>query len=47
MVCERCDASFFYDPKHHRCEGEWEAIATPLPKVEPKSWVDECMERQC
>jgi hypothetical protein len=45
--CGSCGATFLYASKHHRCEGEWEAISLPLP-ADPYaglSWADECVAR--
>jgi hypothetical protein len=47
-TCARCSQSFYYDPKHHRCPGDWEATVTPLPAgpYAGMSWVEECMAKQ-
>jgi hypothetical protein len=44
--CMLCTQEFFYDPKHHRCPGEWEAIAGKLEPLPQTTWVEECMEKQ-
>ncbi len=43
--CEKCKAEFYYDPKNHRCKGDWEAIAGETPKVELTTWAEECVNK--
>jgi hypothetical protein len=50
-TCDRCGQSYFYDPRVHRCPGEWEAMCaeagvTPLGEIELTTWVEECMAKQ-
>lgn len=50
--CTKCAAEFLYDPKNHRCEGEWEAMCADagVPSMfDPHagmSWVEEQMTKQ-
>lgn len=51
-TCSNCGQTYFYDPKNHRCPGEWEQIeedAGVAPMVDPyagMSWVEEQMAKQ-
>lgn len=36
--CERCGASFMYDPAVHRCPGEWEALVGEIAPAQPDAW---------
>lgn len=45
-TCEHCMAVFYYDPRNHRCEGEWEAMAGRLDNSHAnESWADECVRK--
>jgi hypothetical protein len=37
-TCPDCDLTYFYDPKHHRCEQAAPAVTT--------TWIEECMAKQ-
>lgn len=50
--CEQCGQEYMYDPKHHKCPGQWEAeleAAGVPPLANPyadMSWVEEQMSKQ-
>lgn len=46
-TCDRCGQIFSYDPRYHRCPGEWEAMVEPLANpYEGMTWVEEQMAKQ-
>lgn len=49
-VCDTCGTHYMYDPRNHRCPGEWAAMCAEAglaPMDRPTTtWVDECMAKQ-
>ena len=47
-TCLKCGQTYYYDPKNHRCPGEWEAIAGPPPEdpYAGMTWTEEQMAKQ-
>jgi hypothetical protein len=50
-TCAKCGAEFYYDPKSHKCKGQWEsecaaAGVAPVARLPLTSWVEECMTKQ-
>jgi len=43
--CPKCHQDYLYDPKHHRCPGEWEAMVGALPEPELLPWDEECVRK--
>lgn len=47
--CERCEQSFYYDPKNHKCPEQWESETADLAPLaspyEGMSWVEESMTK--
>lgn len=45
--CDDCGAKFYYEPRHHRCPGEWEQLTGPISNpYAGLSWVEEQMRKQ-
>lgn len=46
-TCPKCGAEFEYEPKYHRCPGEWEAMVGKLPEdpYAGMTWAEECLAK--